>query len=241
MNNNKEWELQSVCCNTEFRTTGTKANPSFIMNCAINNIKAVKIKTCMMPLTFYTIDERNNKIYFEENNDGITLTATLNSGIYTSSTISAEIKSALDNAGALTYTVSYSATTNKLTISSTNFKFKDGIANAYYEMGITNDDINVPSSVFSPSEVIDLSGVKCINVVSNINAIRVLGKSYSILGSIVAEEFQNEISTFQDDGQDYVNCNISALSDISFNLYDHRFRQITPQKDYSITINFLTE
>jgi len=68
------------------------------------------------------IDATNNKIDFTEDG-GAELTATLSSSTYilgassaTSGTLCAEIKTALEAAGAGTYTVSYSRTTKKMTI-----------------------------------------------------------------------------------------------------------------------------
>jgi hypothetical protein len=71
----------------------------------------------------YVIDATNNKIDFTEDG-GAELTATLSSSTYilgassaTAGTLCAEIKTALEAAGAGTYTVAYSRTTKKITIS----------------------------------------------------------------------------------------------------------------------------
>lgn len=77
-----------------------------------------RITHVVMPNSFYNIGPNNNKIYFDE--DGSTvLTATITSGMYTSGTIAAAVKTAMEAAGAETYTVTLSSTTNKLTIAST--------------------------------------------------------------------------------------------------------------------------
>lgn len=65
---------------------------------------------------YIDIDSTNNKIDFDET--GVTLTATITTGTYSLSTLAIEIKTALEIAGALTYTVSFDAD-HKLTISST--------------------------------------------------------------------------------------------------------------------------
>jgi len=59
----------------------------------------------------------NDKIDFEET-AAVELTATLNSGQYTSTELETEIKTRLDLAGASTYTVAYDTGTNKFTITS---------------------------------------------------------------------------------------------------------------------------
>jgi hypothetical protein len=71
------------------------------------------VDSILIPNSAYTIDSRNNKIYFYESSN---LTATLATGVYTSSNIAAAVKTAMDAVSATTYTVSLSSTTNKLTI-----------------------------------------------------------------------------------------------------------------------------
>lgn len=63
------------------------------------------------------IDATNNKIDFDEG--GSELTATLTTATYTLATLAAEIKTQMDSAGALTYTVTVSAV-DKMTIAATS-------------------------------------------------------------------------------------------------------------------------
>lgn len=67
----------------------------------------------------HTVDETNNKINFKEGG-GAELTATLNIGSYSLTDYCAEIKRALDVAGALTYTVTVSRTTRIITVATTS-------------------------------------------------------------------------------------------------------------------------
>ena len=62
------------------------------------------------------IDATNNKINFNES--GSELTATISTATYSLSALASEIKTQLDSAGALTYTVSYGIN-DKITISAT--------------------------------------------------------------------------------------------------------------------------
>lgn len=65
----------------------------------------------------------NDKINFDEG--GAELTATLTAGTYDGQTLAVEIKTQLDAAGALTYTVTYSETTGKFTIAASgNFTLR---------------------------------------------------------------------------------------------------------------------
>ena len=233
--------INSIHFQTSFRSGGNLTNPSFILNDTLNDIVGVKVKSAMIPLSFYTFDTRNQYIYFVEGS-GSTLTAIIPSGIYTSSTLPAVLQTAMNGAvgATLTYTITYSAVSNKLTFTASlsTLKFVSGANNAYYELGIISTDLNAPSLSITPSQTIDLSGVKVINFVSNISGVQVINKNFNVLCSIICEDSQNSIQAFRDDGNDYINTNISSLSDLHFNLYDEFFRVLTPLKDFSITVNF---
>ena len=62
----------------------------------------------------FTVSASNKYIDFDEG--GAELTATLTTGAYTGQTLATEIKTQLDAAGALTYTVTYTESTGKFTI-----------------------------------------------------------------------------------------------------------------------------
>jgi hypothetical protein len=67
-----------------------------------------------VPQPLFVVSAANNKINFNEG--GAELTATVASGSYTATTLCAAIKAALEDAGALTFTVTFSTTTAKFTI-----------------------------------------------------------------------------------------------------------------------------
>lgn len=243
---NSNLEIRSINLSTLYKSNGDLSSPSWILPEPIQNIRGLKIKQATIPLSFYTIDSRNNKIYFAENTTGsTTLTATLTSGNYTSTTFPAQIKSALEEASGsvFTYDVTFSTSTNLLSITATsgNIKFLAGSADCYYEMGINSSQLNSFVSTLTGSEVIDLSGVKIVHLVSNLPATKVIGQSYNILGSIPTEEGESAISFYEDQSSDYLISYKENLSDINISLYDSRFRRLTTRKDFSVTINFLTE
>lgn len=90
------------------------------------------------------VDATNNKLDFNEG--GSELTATVASAEYTLSGLASAIKTALDSAGALTYTVSVDSDTNKLTVSSTaNFSLlaktgSNADTSLYGDIGFTETD-----------------------------------------------------------------------------------------------------
>jgi len=57
----------------------------------------------------FVIDTTNNKIDFKESGVGLELTATVASGTYTSTSLATAIKTAMEAAGAETYTISYNS------------------------------------------------------------------------------------------------------------------------------------
>ena len=81
----------------------------------------------------FLIGSFNNKIDFEETASA-ELTATLTGGSYTADGLCTEIKTQMDSAGASTYTVTYSDTTNKFTITS-NGAGGGGILNLLWGSG----------------------------------------------------------------------------------------------------------
>jgi hypothetical protein len=78
---------------------------------------AVGLDYAIMPNLIYPIRTNRNKVIFNEG--GGNLTATIPDGYYDSSSFPAVLKTALQSVGALTYTVTISSTTNKITISAT--------------------------------------------------------------------------------------------------------------------------
>ena len=239
--NKSDYEIKSFNFNSAFRNAGSLSNPSFILNESINNCVGVKVKNAVIPLSFYTFDTYNNKLYLvEDTNDVVEVSIPI--GNYTSSTISSALKTALELAGSGTYTVSYSVLTNKINIQcATQFKFLSGSNDAYNELGITNEDVNAFSTNFTPSEVVDFSGVKTIHLVSNIGATKCVNQNYNILCSVITEEDNLSISSYEDNSADYINIKNSQISDFQISLYDERFRQLKPYKDFSLTVYFLVE
>jgi hypothetical protein len=105
----------------------------------IHNVIRVELIAAEVPRTQYNIDMRNNILHFiEETNPTTELIATISKGEYTNSSLATAIKTALDTAGVLTYTVTHNPTTNKYTISATgNFKLLFEGTNEQYDVNNT--------------------------------------------------------------------------------------------------------
>lgn len=92
--------------------TASSSDPSFPVANIKNPIRSRVHRTSGN----FVINATNNKIDFKEAGGGAELTATIASGTYTPTTLAAAIKTALEDAGAATYTVTYSTSTGKWTI-----------------------------------------------------------------------------------------------------------------------------
>ena len=91
--------------------TASSSNPNF----PVSNLSKYTRAKVWRSSGFFSINSSNNKIDF---NDGTgSVTATITTGNYTTTSLAAEIKTRLDTAGSLTHTVSYSSSTGKWTIS----------------------------------------------------------------------------------------------------------------------------
>jgi len=92
-------------------------SPEFDMNYmpgAIGSLIGSLFGTTGLPDPLFVVGATNNKINFDEG--AAELTGTVASASYTATTLCAAIKTALEDAGALTFTVTFSATTKKFTI-----------------------------------------------------------------------------------------------------------------------------
>lgn len=240
-------EYVSINLNTKFaNNVGVSAyltEPSWYLPEAIHDITSVKLKSFTIPLSVYTIDSRNNKLQFiEAGSTSSNRVITLPSSNYSGITLASQLTSALNSVGSYTYAVNYTTSgTNVLSFSATggSFAFTSIANDAYYECGLDTQLDTL--STTKTSDTIDLSGVNTIHLVSNVGACDVINQDFKILATIPVEESPLAVSQFQDDSNDYINCNIPSLAEVRFRLYDARFRRITPTKDFNATVNFICD
>ena len=94
-----------------------KLDSNYVGTTAAGKIfKAMKLDYELVP-AHITINSTNNKIDFEET-AASELTATLTVGVYTPAGLATEVDTQLTSAGASAYTITYSATTRKFTLTS---------------------------------------------------------------------------------------------------------------------------
>jgi hypothetical protein len=82
-----------------------------------NLLLAMLMGTAGLPGMYFIVSDANNKLDFGEG--GAQITATLTNATYAADALCTEIKTQLDIGGALTYTVTYDATTREFTIAAT--------------------------------------------------------------------------------------------------------------------------
>jgi hypothetical protein len=115
-NNTNESEQNLIVINSAFRlnpTTSNSGNFTYSVNKHITRITALVLKYVQIPFTFYTINNTNNVLTF---NNG-TKTATIPVGNYTAQTILATLTTVINTVFADTATtVTYNSATFKLTI-----------------------------------------------------------------------------------------------------------------------------
>ena len=243
-------EILSYQFSSNFRNNGSLSDAEYILNEDINNISGIKLRNFCAPLTIPLVDSRNNKLYLRETTSGSVVTVTLTTGNYivngtNSNSILLQIEQALEanSPNTWSYSVSYSEITNRITISSTNgsFAFVDGLDNFYYEMGFNSGNFGTFAGSQTGAEPIDCSGLKILHIVSNIRTSKVFSKNFSILGSIIIEEENLQVTSYDDQSSDYAVSDLKSMSSLRISFYDERFRKLTFNKDYYLTINFVVD
>ena len=237
--------IKSINLNTAFSDNSNKSNPQWTFE-KINGVKSVKVKNIMIPLTSNNISSYNNTLKVIQNISGTTSGNLCNIpvGIYNSTNFTTALQIALNSTGNLFYSTTFDTFGNKISITNSTgtFNFASNDNNVYNELGLDNDQINIAAaSSLTMTDPIDLSGIKSLNIVSNINACNVIGQNYNILTSIPVDESLNTISIYEDNSADYIETSNKEIGQISLEIRDEKFRKVSINKDWSLTLNLLTD
>lgn len=117
--------IKNLLVNSKYRNSGTPSNFSYQLLVAISNPKKVALENIQIYNTAYTINDYNNKLYWIDSTS-VARVSTLTNGNYTATSLADHIQTVL-NAVSPTFTVSFSTTSGKITISSTgNFSLTFG-------------------------------------------------------------------------------------------------------------------
>lgn len=220
-------------------TVSNKSNPQFILSNSIEDITGYCVTSFSGINSFYDIGLRNNQLQFIESpTQGVIRTITIPSGNYTVDTAITALQLGFNTQGTGSYTITKNPLLNRITISSnTSFMLKSVMNDCYYEFGFENFD-NTFNTTHIGTNSYDFSGTKTLNVVSysfgygnNI----VVNKSLNVIASIPLTSPYLGILNYTPYPL-FVNTQIPDLTVVEFLFVDERYRQITMDKDYSISI-----
>ena len=224
--------------NTINSNNRSTSNPQYYIQKPIDNITSYAFNSFNGVNNFNVIDSRNNTLQFSETDTSSTVrVVSIPTGNYTLTELETAIKTGMDSAGTATYTISHSSLTNKITIAGTkDFKILSANNDIYYEIGFVVSTAFAASQI--ASNIYDLSGLKQIILVSsnfgNDNSI-LIGSNYTVLGQIsVSTPFLGVIS--YDANSEFIDCQISELSNLSFFMLDERMRILTCTSEWSLSL-----
>ena len=233
--------IKSLTFSTIASDNNSKSAPNYYLDQPIQISEGYCVKAFQGVNTTYNIDSRNNKFSFNESlTSGTVRTFTIPSGNYTITTFMAALKTGLDANGTVVYTVTNNTLTNIITITSasTTFQILPISSDCYYEAGF------VVSSGFAISQVAtqtyDLSGLKCINIVCNAFGNKdsiVVNKNLNVITSIPIEQSYLSVVNYSPPIV-FIDSQIQSISAFEFTCYDCRYRPLTLNNDWSITILF---
>lgn len=153
------------------RLTATDSTNSFNVNFSSKpRFSKARLKSVNIPLTEFTINSNNNKIDFRDVTGETNYSVTIPSTSYNPTTLATAIKTALDAEALNPWTVSYSSSTSKLTISNgSNFILLFGsgsnISTSIAKtLGFFKNDTESGTSVISNSVQLNRGPVYHINI-----------------------------------------------------------------------------
>lgn len=151
--------------NSKDRTSGTITNSVYTTSgFPTQAVKMITLESIEFPFSFYIFNSTNNVITFNEG--GSDLTATITPGNYTETQLAAEIKTQMEAAGALTYTVTYSDITLKLTIAATgafSLNWANSTSLAYKLLGWNNANTSSSATQVAPN-ALNIAGTNSIYI-----------------------------------------------------------------------------
>ena len=233
--------IKSVNFSTFLNTK--KQDVVFNLNRVILNTNAYAVSQFSTTNSFLNIDSRNNILKFTEKIASVetTFTVTITPTDYTIAALITEVKTKMDAAGALIYTVSHDTLIDVLTItaSASEFHLEDVADDIYYELGYGGTlDKTFSIAKVAPNSF-DLSGVKVIYVQTsdfgsgrniNVNSLKNL-----ICSIQVDVPYMGVIS--YNPPLNFINTKIASLGTCEFSLYDEHFRKLNVRSNWNLSMS----
>lgn len=196
-------QLDMLVIESKSRVSGTSNNFKINLDENVNGTYEV-VSVSILNSLYNVVANQNDKVYITHSVDGAQ-TLTLTAGYYTGSTLATELKTQLDSISAVVYTVTYSSTTGKFTITAgsgnINFTFATNTSNtARYILGFDEEDGTPATSLVSDNvanlRLTDIIAVK-ISQDNNTNVTLPGGVEASFVVPIQNESFGDIINPTQ--------------------------------------------
>jgi hypothetical protein len=240
--------LSTVNFESEQSMNKSSIDPFFYMIEPISSLSGYAIKNFVGVNNLYNVDERNNKLLINEYRFSITDTTptiatssnllTMTTGNYTITNYITALQDTLNFNGTNgnAYTITQNTTNNHLMISTSstaeNFILSSIGNSLYYNIGVSDSQLStlntLGNSSLTANNTYDLSGTKCLHVVSNDFGNRFSFQSTNnhntILSIPLDESYMSVITAGQDS---FITNTLSQnISNFQFRLFDEKYRPI---------------
>ena len=150
--------------------TGNKNRPIFDLTHQIADIKELKVSRLAVPLTYYVFNTNTDTFTVIEDTGSLTVSVTIPNGNYDASTFVSTLKTLLDaeslaSGNTLTYTVTDSDITRKITVAATG-GFAISVATSSALTGFSA--VQTGASTYEATDVYNMVGPKNLYLRSNI-------------------------------------------------------------------------
>lgn len=218
-----------------------QTNPSsFTVGLNTNSFYNQRVEISLASISFYwteyPINSKNNTLIFRENSGTTDLTATISEGSYTTTEMVNALKSALESAGANTYTITYNTITKKITISagSDTIRITGGTILNY--LGLTTSSSFATS--ITGANNINLAGTSYIDVVTDlgINSYRSGTYRGNVLARVPIDVSYGSLLIHTKDDDDGMDITGTQLNQIKIDLLDDQGQEIILSSNSVVSI-----
>ena len=233
-----------ICLDSRHRAFGTLDAPTFFISPSIE-AKYMKLKSCMIPVSFYGVDYYNCGLNFVEGTaSGVSIVIPY--GNYSAASLGNQIASELTAASpsGATYSCSLDADNGILsfTCSKSDFTFLS-TSSIWYALGMTEraNASSVSHTLVMPN-IVDVSGPRYVCVrCPNVRSSSFLAGNYSnLLGTVPVTKSVGEILSYVDFSADWMELGRENMSEISLSLMDSEGHILSlNNKAFSIVVGLL--
>lgn len=149
---------QTIVIRSTDRNSGTSTNCEIMVRTDLEGTYTVEHFLMGVDNYIYNVHSGNQTIYFEDSATGAPMSPNITPGIYSATNLATALKTAMDGVSSTTYTINYSATTNKFTFTpatgTVTFQFASNTANSAHQLcGFHLTDTSAAATVTSTYQV----------------------------------------------------------------------------------------